>query len=179
MKKLVLYAKKLVALIDDFNTFIGKKISWFNLLTIFLVFIVTFLRYVFNYGNIALQESGLYAHIFIFSLAAAWVLKNNAHVRVDVLYRRFSYERKAWVDLIGTLFLLFPTTIFILWISLDYVTLSWERLEGSPDVGGLHYYYVLKSNILIMFGLLFVQGIGEFLRNLIFILTGNDFKETN
>lgn len=179
METFLFYAKKLVALIDNFNTFIGKKISWFNLLTIFFVFIVTFLRYVFNYGNIALQEAGLYTHVFIFSLAAAWVLKDNAHVRVDVLYRSFSEERKAWIDLIGTLFLLFPTTIFVLWISLDYVTLSWERLEGSPDVGGLHYYYLLKTNVLIIFGLLFIQGLGEFLRNLIFIATGKDFKETN
>lgn len=173
------FSKKAVALIDNFSISIGKKIAWLNLLTVFLVFIVTFLRYALNYGNIALQEAGLYVHIFIFSIASAWVLKEDAHVRVDVLYRRFSKKRKALIDVLGAIFLLFPTTIFVFLVSLDYVTLSWQRLEGSPDVGGLNFYYLLKTSILIMFSLLFIQGIAEFLRNLVFLLSGKDLEEAS
>lgn len=179
MQNSLIFIKKLVALIDVFSEFLGKKIAWLNLLTIALVFIVTFLRYIFNYGNIALQEAGMYAHIFVFSLAMAWVLKENEHVRVDVLYRGFSAKRKALVDVLGALFLLFPTTIFAFWVSIDYVVLAWERMEGSPDVGGLHYYYILKTSILVMFAVLFIQGIAEFLRNIVFLTTGKDLKELN
>ena len=128
------------------------------------------LRYGFNIGWIAMQESVLYLHTTVFMLAMGYTLKHDGHVRVDVFYREFSKRTKAWVDLVGTLVLLVPVCIFIGWVSLDYVASSWELKEASMEAGGLPGVYLLKSLILLMTGTVLLQGIAEALRNLLVIL---------
>ena len=107
----------------------------------------------------------MYLHAMLFMLASGYTLKHNAHVRVDVLYRNFSPRRKAWVDIFGTLFLLFPMCGFILYVSLDFVQFSWQIQERSGEAEGLPYVYVLKTLIPVMAGMLLFQGLVELLRN--------------
>ena len=94
--------------IDRFNTAIGRTASWCALAIVLLGFAVVLLRYVLGLGSIWLQESILYAHAALFLLAAAWTLKEGGHVRVDVFYADASPRTKAWIDLLGALFLLLP-----------------------------------------------------------------------
>lgn len=150
-----LISKKLEQFID----WIGRSISWLTLAMVLVTFLVVVLRYVFNTGWIALQESISYFHSVVFLLGAAYTLKQNAHVRVDIFYDRLSETGKAWVDLLGHLFILMPVMIFILWVSWPYVTDAWRVKEGSREAGGLPGVYLLKSVILMMAGLLILQGI--------------------
>ena len=129
-----------------------------------VTFLVVLLRYLFNSGSIAMQESALYLHATLFMLGAAWTLKIDGHVRVDVLYRHFSPHSKAVADLFGTLVFLLPTCGFLLWISLDYVEAAWRVHEGSPEAGGLPFVYLLKTLIPVTALLLIVQGISQLLR---------------
>ena len=75
---------------------------------------VVILRYVFNLGWIAMQESIIYIHAAVFMLGCGYALKHNEHVRVDVFYRHLSPSKQAWVDCLGIVLLLIPTTVFIL-----------------------------------------------------------------
>lgn len=131
-----------------------------------LTAIVVVLRYALNGGSIALQESTTYLHAAIFMLGAAWTLRRQGHVRVDIIYRQLCARNQAWVDSIGTIVFLLPMCVFIGWISWDYVLASWSVRESSPDPGGLPAVFLLKSLILLLAGSLLLQACAELLRSL-------------
>src|SRR6187200_1949918 len=120
---------RLASLINRLNTAVGRAASWCALAIVLIGFAVVLLRYALGIGSIWLQESILYAHAALFLLAAAWTLKEGGHVRVDVFYADASPRAKAWIDLLGALFLLLPFACAILWFSLPYVGRSWAILE--------------------------------------------------
>lgn len=164
---------KVVSSISKFIDIINKKIGeWVSYLTFFmaaLTFVIVVLRYGFNLGWIAMQESVIYLHAAVFLLGSAYTLQNDGHVRVDVFYRRFSEKRKALVNLFGTLFLLLPIMTFITLVSWHYVLESWQTLESSRESGGLPFLYVLKSFILLFSASMFLQGISEAIKQLLML----------
>lgn len=157
-------------LLDSFAEWTGRLVSWLALLLVLVTFSVVVLRYGFNTGSISLQESILYLHASLFLLTGAYTLKQDAHVRVDIFYRGFSAEHKAWVNLIGALFLLLPVCLFIGWISWDYVSAAWSLREGSRETGGLPYVYLLKTLIPLGIILLALQGVSQVLASLVILL---------
>ena len=78
---------------------------------------------------------------------------------------------EAWINLIGTLLLLLPVSIFILVISWEYVSTSWALMEGSQEAGGLPFRYILKSSMIAMPIMMILQGIAELGRCLL-VLSG-------
>lgn len=106
-----------------------------------------------------------YLFSLIFLFGGAYVLKHNAHVRVDILYNRLSPKGKAWVDFLGAMLLLLPLCGLVLVSSLPAVVNSWLVLEMSSDPSGLPR-YPLKSMILVAFVLLGLQGLSEAIKNL-------------
>ena len=149
----------------------GKLVSWFALLMVMVTFTVVLLRYVFDTGSIALQESITYLHASIFLIGAAWTMQQDAHVRVDIFYARFNSETRAWVDLIGSLLLLLPVMVFITWVSWEYISDSWAVNEGSREAGGLAGVYLLKTLILVFTGLLILQGLVQAIESISKILS--------
>ncbi len=112
-----------------------------------------------------------YLFSLIFLIASGYVLKHDGHVRVDVLYSRYSPTRKAWINLICTLLMLFPFCFLLIYFSWGPVSFSWEIGEVSGDPGGLPR-YPLKTFIIISPILLIVQGTSEAIKNLAY-LTGD------
>ena len=149
----------------------GRLVSWLSLLMVLVTFIVVTLRYIFDTGSIALQESITYLHASVFLIGAAWTLQQDAHVRVDIFYTRFSEETRAWVDFIGSLFLLLPVMVFISWVSWAYISDSWAVTEGSREAGGLAGVFLLKTLILVFTGLLMLQGIVQAMEAMLKILS--------
>lgn len=166
--------KRLVGILDNFADKTGTVIAPLTLVMMLATCIVVASRYVFRTGAIPLQESVIYMHGIVFMLGIAYTLKDQGHVRVDILYQRFSPRMQAAVDLAGTLVFLLPVCIFIFWTSLDYVKLSWSMGEGSAEPGGLPGVYLLKTLIPIMAILLIVQGIAEALRKVALLVDGDD-----
>ena len=154
----------------------GRLIAWLTLGMVFITFTVVVLRYLFNTGSIALQESITYLHACVFMLGAAYTLKQGGHVRVDIFYQKFSPLTRAWVDLLGTLFLLFPVCGFIFFSSLDYVASSWAIHEGSREAGGLDGVFLLKTLIPLTAVLLSLQGCSMLLKNLL-LITGQSVTQ--
>ena len=141
------------------NEWIGRGVAWLTLLMVIITFSVVILRYGFDMGSIAMQESIIYLHAFNFMLGAAYTLKHDAHVRVDIFYQKMGPQARAWVDLLGTLLLLLPVCGFIFWSSWDYVADAWAVRESSGDAGGLPLVYLLKTILLLMPSLLILQGV--------------------
>jgi len=147
------------------NNFLCRMVSWFTLFMVLLTFLIVVLRYGFNLGWIAMQESVMYLHGMVFLLGAAHTLRVNGHVRVDIFYRRFSPKNQAKVDLFGSLLLLMPVNIFIFMVSFDYVMRAWRVMETSQEAGGIPGVFLLKSLILLFSLTMLLQGVAEVCRN--------------
>ena len=167
--------------IDDATTSLGKIMWWLTLFMVLVGFINVVGRYGFGFisgifgQNVASAISGnvylelqTYAYDLVFLLGAAYVLRTDAHVRVDILFTQFSNKVRAWIDIFGTLVFLIPFAVMGIWFSQSYVTRSWTNLEISPNPGGLAR-YPLKTVIIIAFALLIVQGISELIKNVAFL----------
>jgi len=151
--------------IDQLNEWIGRAVAWCTLAMVLVTFAVVVLRYGFGIGSIALQESITYFHALVFMLGAAYTLKHDAHVRVDVFYHRYSARHRALVDIAGTLLFLFPVSAFLFFTSLDYVAEAWRVQESSREPGGLPWVYLLKTIIPVAAMLLALQGLALLLRS--------------
>ena len=157
----------LASRMEQFIDWTGRLVSWLVLAMVLTTFSVVLLRYLFDTGWIALQESISYFHSLVFLIGAAYTLKHNAHVRVDVVYTRLSTRAKATIDLLGHLFILLPVMVFIIWVSWPYIADSWEVHESSREAGGLPGVYLVKTLILFMSGLLIIQAVAMSLRSLL------------
>ena len=156
--------------IDRFNTFVGYLCGLFAFLMVAVVFTVVVLRYGFSIGFIWMQEVYVWLHSFIFMLGIVFTYLANEHVRIDVFYREASEKYKAWVNLIGNVFLLSPF-LYIIWkYSYPFVYRSFLMNEVSREAGGMPALYILKSAILWFCLVLFLQLISNVCKSLIAIL---------
>lgn len=157
-------AQRLASLLDALAERIGRLVSWLTLGMVLATVIVVVMRYAAGVGLIWLQESINWMHSLVFMLGAAYTLKADEHVRVDVFYRGMSERRKAVIDLAGTVLLLLPLCAFLMVESWQYVATSWRIAERSREAGGLPMIYLLKTVIPVMALLLALQGVSMTLR---------------
>lgn len=125
-----------------------------------------------NLTSNALIEIQWYLFDLVFLLGAAYALKHNEHVRVDVFYKDWSPRRRAWINFLGTLLFLLPFCGLLIYFSWGNVVNSWQIWEVSPDPGGLPR-YPIKSFIIVSLVLLILQGISEAIKNWLMISSGN------
>ncbi len=168
--------------IDRINERIGRYTYWLVLLMVGIGTWNVIGRYLGfwlgrNLSSNAFIETQWYLFDLVFLLGAAYTLKHNDHVRVDVFQSRWSPRKRALADLIGTLFFLLPFCIMVIWVSWGAIATSWAMWETSPDPGGLPR-YPIKTMILVSFGLLILQGIAEAIKKLQIVLTGDDDAST-
>ncbi len=157
--------------IDRISIVTGRAVSWLTLAMVLVTFVIVVLRYVFDIGFIWLQETLTWFHAVVFMLGAAYTLQQEEHVRVDIFYRDMSEQRRAWVNLLGVIFFIFPMCAFFIWASWSYVISSWSIGEVSINAGGLPYPFVplLKSMLLLMPVAVALQGISLLLKSLMVI----------
>lgn len=158
---------RLAAIGERISDGTGHAVAVLTGLMVGVTFLVVLLRYGFNLGWISLQESITYLFATNFMIGAAYTLRRDGHVRVDIIYQRLGPRGRAWVDLLGTLLLLLPVCGFILWSSWAYVGESWAVLESSGEAGGLPLVYVLKTLLIVMPVLLIIQGVSMLARALL------------
>ena len=163
---------KLSQRINTCSEWSGKIISWLVLVLVLLVSYDVSMRYLFSSGSIALQEMEWHIFAVIFLVGAAYTFKHDDHVRLDLFYQSHFMNdyRRAWINLLGSIFMLIPFCLLIIYCAWPFVSLSFTSLESSPDPGGLPYRWLLKAIIPVSFILLALQGLGEILKNLGHIL---------
>lgn len=121
------------------------------------------LRYLFSIGPVSLQELEWHLVSPIALLGLSYSMKHRADVRVDVLYDKFSQRKQGIVDFITALATV-AIGVYIFWLSISYVSQSYQLSEGSPDPGGLAMRYLLKAFLPLGFGLLVLQGVADMMR---------------
>ncbi|NEQ30486.1 MAG: TRAP transporter small permease subunit [Leptolyngbya sp. SIO4C5] len=161
---------KIAGWIDRFNEGIGRLAYWLILVMLGIGVWNVVGRYLGyfvgqNLSSNALIESQWYLFDIVFLLGAAYTLKHNGHVRVDVFQSRWQGKRKALAELVGTLLFLLPFCALVIFFSWEAIAASWAIRETSPDPGGLPR-YPIKSLIIVSFVLLILQGFSEAIKNL-------------
>ena len=161
--------KNIANLFDNINRYTGYLCAFLVVLMTVNVFIVVFLRYLFGISFIWLQETYVWMHAYIFMAGAGFTYLNDAHVRIDIIYRSSTKVYKAIVDLVGNIFLLMPF-LYIIWsYSFPFVYKSFQINEVSREAGGLPMLFLLKAAILIFVFLLFIQALSKLINNFIII----------
>ncbi|MFT5464955.1 MAG: TRAP-type mannitol/chloroaromatic compound transport system permease small subunit [Verrucomicrobiales bacterium] len=169
--------RKITRVIDAISEFTGRAVAWLCLVVVLVGAFNAIARYTagwlnfqFKYAN-TLGDAQWQMFAAIFLLGGAYTLKHGAHVRVDVLSDRFGPKLRCWVNLTGYLVLLIPFCVFLIWSTFPYALKSWKELEVSGDPGGLPVFPV-KTLMPLGFSLLLIQGIGETLKQIQQLLTG-------
>ncbi len=163
----------LSASIDRFTVRTGKLVSWLAVIMVLIASYNAIVRYAgrflgLNLSSNAYIEAQWYLFSLIFLLGAAYALQQDAHVRVDVLFGRLSPRARTWINVLGTVLLLVPFCIFLLWTSWPVVANSWRVREVSPDPGGLPR-WPLKLVVPLAFALLALQGLSEAVKRAAFL----------
>ncbi|NCF23595.1 MAG: TRAP transporter small permease subunit [Gammaproteobacteria bacterium] len=161
---------RLETLFDRFSDVMGWIAGVLNLLMLVNVFYDAIMRYFFSTGSIALQETEWHLFAMVFLFGIAYGLKEDAHVRVDVLYDRFSPRKKAIVNIAGTVLFLLPLSVLIIEGSVWYVQEAYSSGEVSGDPGGLSHRWLIKLVIPASFLFLVVSAVGFIIHNLNIIL---------
>ena len=157
--------------IDALNERIGRAAMWLVLLATLISSGNAVMRYGFDLSSNAWLEIQWYLFALIFLLGAGYTLKHNGHVRIDILYGRFSPRLQTWVDLIGGLLFLLPLCGLMVWMGWGGFAESLAVNETSPDAGGL-LRWPIKLAIPLGFALLLLQGVAEAIKRAAF-LTGH------
>lgn len=158
--------ERLEKTIDNINETVGKYVSWLNLMLVLLICVDVTLRYFFKFSKPWIIELEWHLFALIFLLGAAYTLKADKHVRVDVFYAKYSKKKKAWINLIGTAVFLIPWCLIIIHSGFNYGMNSLSYYEGSPNPDGLPARYIIKFAISIGFSLLLLQGISYIIKSI-------------
>ena len=157
---------RLETFFDRFSDVMGWIAGFLNLAMLLNVFYDAIMRYFFSTGSIAMQEMEWHLFAMVFLFGIAYALKEDGHVRVDVLYDRFSPRWKAIVNIGGSLLFLLPLSVLIVEGSVWYVTEAFTSGEVSGDPGGLPYRWLIKLVIPVSFIFLIVSATGFVIRNI-------------
>ena len=134
------------------------------LMMILMVFISIVFRYFFNISSASLQELIMYCHAIIFMFGISYTLKENGHVKIDIIFNNFSKKIQSYISIIGILLFIFPMAFFLIYISIGMVIQSWLILEGSSEAGGLNLVFILKTIIPLTGFLILLQSSSQLLK---------------
>lgn len=152
--------------IDRVNELIGKAAGYAILLSILI-----------SAGNAVIRkieptltsnkwlEAQWYLFGAAFLLAAAYTLKQNEHIRIDILYGSLSRRVQHWIDLLGHLLFLMPISLLMIWYLVPYSLKSISSGEMSSNAGGL-IIWPAKTLLLVGFALLAIQGVSEIIKKI-------------
>ena len=164
MAKLQLPDTPFSRLMDPWLVRIGNAASWIWVVLLAVIVCNVLLRYAFAQGRIEFEEIQWHLYSAGFMLGLSYALQADAHVRVDVLHERFKPATQAWIDLYGLILFVLPFVALMLIYSAPFVADSFATGEVSNSPGGLPYRWVIKSMLLIGFGLLGVAALSRLTR---------------
>ena len=159
---------KIISALDRFILRITNVASTLLLAMVFITFLIVILRYVFGLGYVWLQELLVWMHGVALMLGISYAMQLNGHVRVDILYKDFSYKSKAKVEILSILIFLIPISMYLIFVSWNFVWMSWSISEISRDSGGIPFpaIPIAKTTIMIMPFLLMLQSLSLFVKQI-------------
>jgi TRAP-type mannitol/chloroaromatic compound transport system permease small subunit len=162
---MISFLLSLAAFIDKSNERIGRIAVWMVLLSCLISAGNAASRYAFGLTSNAWLEIQWYSFACMVMLGAAYTLRRNEHVRVDVMYGRLHPRTRAWIDLFGFILFLMPTCVILAAMSWPFFLNSFLSGEISSDAGGL-IRWPAKLLLPVGFAMLIAQGISEIIKRI-------------
>lgn len=169
----MIFLRRLEQIIGKLSGAFGWLAGWLCILMIGVVFVDVVARYGFDAGSMAMQELEWHLFAAVFLLGAAYTMREDANIRVDVFYARMTPRRKAMVDIFGTVVFVIPMCTLILYSSYDFVSYSYQIQEISNDPGGLPYRFAFRALLPLGYFLVMMQSLAVISRN-VRLLAGDD-----
>lgn len=163
-----------VSLFLDKISLISSKISMVFLWILTALVFGLSIALNFSYVNSKLDDFSLYCFALMALLSFSYALKEDKHVRVDLLYAHYSEKSKVVCALITNLFFILPFSLILVQYGLSFTLQSYTIMETSPN-GRIPYYFIFKGFLVIGFILLALQSVSETLKAII-KLKENRFK---
>lgn len=154
--------------VDWLNTQIGKHAIWLILASTVISAVNAVVRKALNVGSNAFLEVQWYLFAASFLIVAAYTLLNGEHVKIDVVYSKFSKRTQTWIDVFGFLAFLTPVCAAMLWYGIPFFLKALQSGEISTNAGGLIRWPVYAL-IPLGFSLLLLQGWSEVIKRLAFL----------
>ena len=158
-------------LVDAVSEAVGRAAIWLVLVVVIISAGNAVSRFALNMSSNGWLEIQWYLFSGIFLLCAAYVLKKNEHIRIDVIAGRLSERGQNWIDVFGILVFLLPMALIIAYLSWPIFMNAWNSGEMSPSPGGLIRWPV-RLLMPIGFALLILQALSELIKRIAF-LTGS------
>jgi TRAP-type mannitol/chloroaromatic compound transport system permease small subunit len=151
--------------IDWINEWIGRSAIWLILGAILISATNAVVRKIFSTSSNAWLEVQWYLYGGAFMLAAAYTLKHNEHVRIDIFYGSRSRRTQHWIDLFGHVVFLMPFVAVMVWMLIPYAMQAWRTGQVSTNAGGL---VIWPARVILAAGfiLLLIQGISEIIKKI-------------
>lgn len=154
--------------VDRLNHWLSKYVIWLILAATLVSAINALVRKIFNTSSNAFLEIQWYFFAASFLLAAGYTLLNNEHVKIDVIYSRFSRRSQTLIDIFGFSVFLLPMCTAILWFGIPFFLKGFISNEMSSNAGGLIRWPVYAM-LPLGFGLLWLQGVSELIKRVAFL----------
>jgi TRAP-type mannitol/chloroaromatic compound transport system permease small subunit len=159
--------KTFLMIIDSIIEWTGKIVSWLVAIMTGVLGYEVLMRYYFNTPTEwAYDVSSMLGGTF-WILGAGYTLMKHKHVRIDIIYNKFSRRKQALLDVIFTSVFFFPVWICILYRMIPYVSMSWQTKERSLESFWRPPIYPLKTVMLVGVCLLLLAGTAEFIRTIL------------
>ena len=158
--------------LDPWLERLGRCASWLWLLLLIVIVANVVLRYAFGQGRVEFEEIQWHLYAAGFLLGLSHALKDDAHIRVDLMHERFGPTLKAWIELYGILLLLLPFIAVVLIFSVSFVAASYQLGEVSPSPGGLPYRWAVKAMLPLGFSFLLLAALSRLTRVWAYLFLG-------
>ncbi|MDD6055957.1 MAG: TRAP transporter small permease subunit [Helicobacter sp.] len=158
----VVVVSKIVAFLDKISIF-SSKLSQIALWILAILIFSLSIALNFSFVSSKLDDFSLYCFAFMVLFAFGFCLKEDKHVRVDLLYANYSPRFKTLSFIFVNLFFILPFSLILVKYSFDFTLQSYKIAEASPN-GRIPYYFIFKTFFILGFLLLALQSIAEVLK---------------
>lgn len=150
---------------DRMNEFVFKSVMWLIFVAILISAGNAIVRKTFNWSSNSLLELQWYLFGAAFLMASAYTLKQNEHIRIDIVYGMLRSRTRHWIDLLGHIFFLMPFVVMMTWMLVPYVWRAYDNGEISTNAGGLMI-WPARAFLLAGFAQLVLQGLSEIIKKI-------------
>lgn len=151
--------------IDRLTELIGRSVAWLIFIAILISAGNAIVRKLLSTSSNAWLEMQWYLYGAAFLLAAAYTLKQNEHIRIDIVYGLFPRRTQHWIDLFGHVFFLMPFVLLMTWLLVPYALQAFRSGQVSTNAGGL-IIWPARALLAAGFLLLVIQGVSEIIKKI-------------
>ena len=142
---------------------------WLAVLVVVAEFQIVLARFIFSYEQTFMGDLVRFWYGSLFLFASSYALIHEGHVRVDVLYTKFSKRAKAWSNSLGSLLLGVPICWTVLlrgmWCKQCIINAPLTNFETSMSGYGMYVKYLMAGFLAIYALTMLIQFISYFLGN--------------